>query len=376
MSINAIENKLNNIFCCNKCFGGLTYGKDGDISCSSCSQKIKIKSDIPVFTEKEKYWCNFPKETMEELNKAAETDGCETALRKIIKDKEIREYIVEEGRVDPLFFLPVTKESVVLDVGCKWGGLTVPFSDYCKQIVGIDTTYETIKFLDIRKRELKKENISLAVASALNLPFKECSFDVVILNGVLEWLGYDDNFDATKDYGKKRDALNVKKSKPDDMQKKSIKEIFRVLKPGGALFIGIENRFDLNYFFGALEDHTNLKYISLMPRFLANLYMKLKLKQEFRTYTYSMPALRTILKKIGFGKIEFLTAFNSYREPDYIFSLEDPRLLRYFLENHRKNNSKNFFKRAVWKLLVKMNIYKFLVPSFLIIAQKAGRDSH
>lgn len=364
------NNFLSDILSCPKCFNLLNINNSHKYICSKCNSDFKVRENIPILTDKEAYWCNFPKEMMQKLNETAEKEGYDSALRKIIKDEEIRNHMTDETRVDPLFFLPVTSESVVLDVGCKWGGLTIPFSDYCKQIVGIDTTYETIKFLEVRKRQLKNENISLAVASALSLPFKENSFDVVLLNGVLEWIGYEDDFDATVDYGKKRKKLNINKSKPDELQKIALKNILRVLKPNGVLFIGIENRFALDYFLGVAEEHTNLKYTSIMPRKLTNWYMKKKLNQEFRVYTYSMPALNKILKNVGFKKIEFLTAFKTYREPDYIFSLENPRLLKYFLKHYMNNQSRNPLKRFIKNFLINSGLYKYFVHSFLVLAQK------
>ncbi|MFH1453404.1 MAG: class I SAM-dependent methyltransferase [Armatimonadota bacterium] len=361
---------IHEIFCCPYCGGSLSSSSDILSECVECKEIFQVKENIPVFNKQDLYWCNFPKEVMTKLNKKAEEEGYEKALEDVIEDKDIREYMVEEGRIDPLFFLPVTKDSVVLDVGCKWGGLTIPVSGYCKTIVGIDATYETVKFLDIRKRQMKKDNIHLASASALEMPFKENSFDVVILNGVLEWLGYGTSFDATKDYGTKVSNLKIHNEKPDKMQKKALENIYRVLKPGGVLLIGIENRFGLHYFFGMPEDHANLKYVGLMPRGIANWYMKKKLNREFRTYTYSMPALRNILKSIGFNDIEFFASFPSYREPDYIFSLGKPELLKYFMKNHNKSMSKNPVKRAIWSFLVNTGLYKFFVPSFLVIAGK------
>ena len=45
----------------------------------------------------------------------------------------------------------------------------------------------------------------------------------------------------------------------------TISEMRRVLKPGGSIYVGIENRYAYGYFMGA-QDHNRLRYTSILPR--------------------------------------------------------------------------------------------------------------
>ena len=79
------------------------------------------------------------------------------------------------------------------------------------------------------------------------LPLAENSFDLVIVNGVLEWVG---EWDLTVD--------------PRTVQVNFLKKILRLLKDDGILLIGIENRIGWGLFLGG-EDHSGMAYTSLVP---------------------------------------------------------------------------------------------------------------
>ena len=94
----------------------------------------------------------------------------------------------------------------------------------------------------MRTKHIKKKTSQFRVADALNLPFANESFDVVICSQVYEHV---------PDPGKMFD------------------EIFRVLKHGGVCYFAANNRLALN------EPHYHLPFLSFMPRQLAHRYMRL-----------------------------------------------------------------------------------------------------
>jgi len=108
--------------------------------------------------------------------------------------------------------VPVTSESSVLDVGCGPGyGLSFFQKHGVKTLAGIDISPKMIA------RARKKVNAVLKVASVEKIPFSGNSFDFVA------------NTESFHHF-----------SRPD----KALKEIFRVLKPNGRLFLA-----DINFFF-------------------------------------------------------------------------------------------------------------------------------
>src|SRR5207237_3803804 len=110
------------------------------------------------------------------------------------------------------------------------------------------------------------------------LPLASGPCDLALLIGVLEWtgLGADD---------------------PLDRQKAVLAEIRRVLKPGGMLLVGIENRFGAHYFLGAREEHTKPRFSSLLPRPLASAYCRVAQGRKLTTLTHSRRALVELVRR-------------------------------------------------------------------------------
>lgn len=98
----------------------------------------------------------------------------------------------------------------VLDVGCWTGQFTGLVAPLC-QVTGIDINREAIKFA-----QKHHPQAVFLLASVLSLPFDDNSFDVVTFWEVLEHL-------------------------PKGEEKKAFKEISRVLKNKGRLFLSVPN---------------------------------------------------------------------------------------------------------------------------------------
>jgi hypothetical protein len=117
------------------------------------------------------------------------------------------------------------------------------------------------------------------------------------MNGVLERVGYDGPYSEV--------LLR---------QSQALSECSRCLRPGGVLYIGIENRFGANYLMGAPDEHTGLRYVNVLPRGVANAYSRIARKQEFTAFTHSAGDLNRMLRQSGFGQVRFWSPLPSYRE--------------------------------------------------------------
>jgi SAM-dependent methyltransferase len=85
-----------------------------------------------------------------------------------------------EGQVD-------LRNKIVLDAGCGPGGMTV----YCaergpKKIVGVDRSAEHIDQARRFAEKKQRDNVEFRVASLDSLPFESETFDVMMMNDVLE----------------------------------------------------------------------------------------------------------------------------------------------------------------------------------------------
>jgi hypothetical protein len=175
---------------------------------------------------------------------------------------------------------------------------------------------------------------------------------------VLEWIG--DDFDSAALTGS-RPAKVLKmlasffgSRNPRRTQLRFLRELRRVLKPGGQLFVAIENRWGYEYFTGRPDHHSGLLYGSLLPRFLANAYSIAWRRQPYRTYTYSRPGARRLFAQAGFAHQQFLGLTPGYSRLSEIVPVDSGPPL---WSPPRKPDARERVKRS-----------RYFVPAFGIIA--------
>lgn len=339
-------------FYCPKCSSKLV--KNGYFYvCGKCDNKWPIKEEIGLFC-KSRYWGEVGQKEMNEILEVSEKKGIEKGLE-LARNKYpvVYRFSCDSSRADWRFYLPVSKNWKVLDAGCGLGGMTFSLAKIVDEIVAFDSSFERIKFVNLKSHYDGLSNIKTFVGDFDNLPLKDKQFDLVILNGVLEWAG----------------TANQPKN-PRQVQKDMLKKCLKLIKPGGYLYIGIENRFALNYLTTGI-DHSGLRFTSWMPRFLANIYTKLRIKKPYRTYTYSKAGYEKLLKESGFKKVRFLLLAPGYNFPKYIIPYDNIYCLQYVIKKLISPNTwrKRLIKRFVNSILI-LKIYRKLFFSFGMIFRK------
>lgn len=104
-------------------------------------------------------------------------------------------------------------ELQLLDVGCGTGNYIAAVKSKLARCVGLDPSQGMIK--QARAKHGSDPRVTLQQASVLDIPFSDCSFDVVIMTQVLHHLAPDTHSTA-------------------------LAEIARVLRPGGACWISTQ----------------------------------------------------------------------------------------------------------------------------------------
>lgn len=237
----------------------------------------------------------------------------------------------------------------VLDYGAGWGNIVKFMSNYVAQAAAIDMTYESLYFA---KRTCPNQNITFFHGGdGKYLPFCDSTFDLVVINGVLEWI---------PDY--------VLEGDPFSVQLSFLKEIRRVLKPEGQILVAIENRIWLGYFLGVKEDHSGIKYASLLPRKIANMFSQKKNKKPFRTYTYTRSGYKNIFNLAGFHNVEFNIPYPDYRNISQLFPGKSLTPLKTIGENITG------VKRLKTKFITHPWIRKYFCHSFLIISSSKDKS--
>jgi ubiquinone/menaquinone biosynthesis C-methylase UbiE/thiamine kinase-like enzyme len=305
---------------------------------------------------------------MRYLNRRAEETGdWLNSAREIIP--EYSGYFIPFYRADSQFLWPTNKDSIILDAGSMWGGLTIPVAQFHREVYAVDKTVETLEFLKIRAEQMGFENIHTFVAPIKSLPFSDNFFDLVILNGVLEWVGLEEDTILEQHWkGKRNEKQNYSKT-PEEMQLDVLKELRRVLKPEGSIYISIENRYGIQYFLTYPDDHNNVRFVTFLPRFLANKISKIMGKGEYRTYIYSPRQLANLLRKSGFKINSMYGVFPHYIKIKKAFPLSMARLFK------NEVQIGGIIPRVLHKIvkpLIPKSISQHVSPSLFAICRKSN----
>lgn len=339
------------------------------LQCGNCSRRYPVRDGIPDFRDRPSYWCNVSRDKMRSLIDLCRKSGDWKSSAKAIVP-EFMGHFSPFHRADSQFIWPTDRDSVILDAGSMWGGITLPAAQYHKRVFAIDQTLETLEFLDIRSSQMGFENVTPLACPLKATPFPENFFDLVVLSGVLEWVAVEDDIDLSRQWLKTGGGLKLSDRKyrlsPRRMQLDVLKELNRILKPDGTLYFAIENSVGYNYLTGYPDDHMNLPFVGFLPRFLSNMICRIVLKCDYRTYVYSSWGCGFLLREAGFVKNEFFGSFMHYINSQYI--------IPFGKISDFKNDILRISPGRRSKVVVRMTpsrSLKFLSPSFIVISNKS-----
>jgi len=125
-----------------------------------------------------------------------------------------------------------------LEIGSATGIMTFYLADYFTKVVGIDIDKQA---LDYARDNYSKPNLRYYEMDALKLKFDDDSFDNIVCHHTYEHVA-DDNI--------------------------LVKEIHRVLRPGGLLYFGAPNRLMIK------ESHYDIYFLSWFPKSFSSMILK------------------------------------------------------------------------------------------------------
>ncbi|HWO57429.1 MAG TPA: class I SAM-dependent methyltransferase [bacterium] len=171
------------------------------------------------------------------------------------------------------YFGERTAQVTVVDIGCSTGIMTRHFAGAFGRVIGLDNDQVGV----IHGRQLAAQagipsaRLQFLAGDGCHMPLAANSVDAVICNQVYEHV--DD-----------QDGL--------------MREIHRILKPGGACYFGIGTRHVL------IEGHYKLPFLSWVPHPVAHVYMKLAGKNA--KYDVRLLSYRNLKKMVrNFGVIDY-----------------------------------------------------------------------
>jgi ubiquinone/menaquinone biosynthesis C-methylase UbiE len=200
-------------------------------------------------------------------------------------------------------FLPPADGARILDVGCGSGLLAFAMCEQYGSVVGGDIQLENIALTQQGADERGITNLRLAALNALHLPFADRAFDAIVVNGVLEWLG-----------------LNTTGEDPVRRQQRAIAEFRRVVRPGGWIYLGIENRAALRNLL--IDPHMRKPLLSALPRRIADWWSRRVYGRPFQAFIHTPAQLKRLLREGGFADLRLFAPVPTYQYPFHYVSLE------------------------------------------------------
>lgn len=341
--------------------------------CSLCGHLLSSHEGIIEGAWVDLGYREIPEETFLELLERAKRVGWfEAAKEKSDIPGTNPDYLSKITRADFRYLLPLGKNSIVLDAGAGLGTIMNALAPHVGTYVALENDLLRLRFARQRARQEALTNVICVHSSILNHPLAHGKFDVVILNGVLEWVGLE----GTESPGK--------------VQHSVIAELWKLLKPGGVIYVGTDNRFALAQLRGAPEPHTMLPFVGIMPRKMADRlvrrqYLKGRgwnrspmLRKGFRTWTYSLWGYRKMLRRVGFEDIYVWLPHPTYNQPHRIIS-NAPQAVAFYVRQI-------LGRRSIWhrtaRTLQKLQLpvswlripYAALASFFLFRARKPGGE--
>lgn len=226
--------------------------------------------------------------------------------------------------------LPVAGRQCALDIGAGSGVIAGALASVFHEVVALEHDRVWCEFMERRFREDALANITVLNAAAPPIPCEADSLDLVVVNGVLEWVP--------------ESAPPIQS--PRDAQIAFLREVRRVLRPGGMVGVAIENRIFVENFLGGAP-HGETPFVVILPRPIADFVHRRRTGRPYRTWIYGPRGYASLFRAAGFAGLRINPVLPSYHEPRRVVDLEDAQaafehlggrnpLKRLFLEMGRR----------------------------------------
>lgn len=228
----------------------------------------------------------------------------------------------------------------ILEIGAGMGAITGVLCKNAKSVTSVELSKR--RATAISKRHKDKENLEIIVGNLNDIKFDK-KYDYITLIGVLEYASlFTEGKNPFVDF---------------------LKNIKGLLKENGKILIAIENKFGLKYFAGAVEDHTSIKYDSIVGY-----------NNKIGPQTFGKDELKDILNSAGLNYSRFYYALPDYKLPNVIFSdhyLPDENMIDKYYDTYYYENTKlNFDEKKAYKEIIKNNKFDFFSNSFFVVCSK------
>jgi SAM-dependent methyltransferase len=216
-------------------------------------------------------------------------------------------YVTEAARASFIDLLPLTEQSEVFEIGPGLGQFTALLARRAKSVHALEVVAGQAEFAAERCKQSGVINVHFAVGGDdCRLPYADGVFDVVVGNLVFEWC-----------------ASRCLDEAEEVVQNRLLAEMHRVLKRGGSVYLATKNRFALRHLIGKPDEHCHeMRFGSALPRWIAQYLLRLKGHRRPLGRLYSHNALKGMLRRVGFDKIDSFWAVPEMRMPTHYVPID------------------------------------------------------
>jgi len=263
------------------------------------------------------------------------------------------EYITSEARADFRFLLPVTKQDTVLDVCGGWGSTTTTFARICKHVFSLHTSPEKLAFTGVRCAQEELHNVTLLQAAPAEIPLSAGSCQVVLLTEPLEC-----------------EPCCIGSAGVRDHQTQVLNSLYQVLAPGGCLYLNIDNRFSYRFLLGARVPPTNLRFISLLPNSIANLYSHRVRGVDYPAVAHSVGGIQALLKQAGFINLDPIYPIPGYQKFRFLTDFKSREITDFMISRLRLHSGFNRSSLIFARIAAALGVLQWSTPGISVIAYK------
>ena len=313
---------------CLKCQTTLRHGTLR-IECPACGAHWPLNQSIPSY-DSANYYGEVTQETMHELLALAEQGHWLTAARTMFRDSKpaLYDYVADLNRASWIPILPIGLNSTVLDVSSGLGALTHALALNYHHVVSVEPVADMLRFCKLRLDQEGLKNVDLIQTTLSALPFSTDTFDLIVLNGVLEWVR------EWRGSGTSREA-----------QIAVLTALHRLLKPRGVLVIASENRIGYTSFLRrtgpprAQSGHRMFRWLDALYRSLEKPGFYRSLADPTKgdgPYTHTPDGYVDLLRQAGFPSVDLWWPPNGYNSPHTMFRTSNRAAIRSYCDFDRK----------------------------------------
>ena len=244
-------------------------------------------------------------------------------------------------RANVLRSLDFSKTETVLEIGAGCGTITGLLAEKCRSVTGIEPSLLRCRVNAERNRT--HDNITLLAMTAA-----EAEETVTDVFDTVLWI------DASPD-ASEEDGLRM-------TPEKKLEFILPLLRDGGRLILGVDNRLGLRFLAGEKEEYTG-RYFAGIEGYPG----------EDTQYTRSGKEWKSLLESCHLCDVSFFYPYPDHRftvqinSDDWLPKAED---LSMNYQNYERKRMALFDDDAVWRTILENDMFPQFANSFLIICRK------